>query len=144
MVRYRWRYVAGLLTLCFRGAMAASLPFIIGKAIDYLSGDFTLEGLGWFVGAMLVAAVLKAIAQYYMRWILITISRDIEYDLRNDLSAHLIRLSKRFYDSYRTGDLMARATNDLAQVRFLREFRAPAVARRSRSRQGVAVGKNAR
>ncbi len=105
--------------LCWRSGMAAALPYIIGRSVDYLSADFTVEGLGWYAAAMIGAAGLKAVGQYYMRWILITLSRDIEYDLRNDLSAHLVTLSRRFYDSYRTGDLMARATNDLAQVRSL-------------------------
>ena len=119
MVRYRWRYAAGFFMLCWRSGMAAALPYIIGRAVDYLSADFTVAGLGWYAAAMIGAAGLKAVGQYYMRWILITLSRDIEYDLRNDLSAHLVTLPKRFYDSYRTGDLMARATNDLAQVRSL-------------------------
>lgn len=119
MLRYRWRYAAGFFMLCWRSGMAAALPYIIGRAVDYLSDDFTVGGLGWYAAAMLGVAGLKAVGQYYMRWILITISRDIEYDLRNDLSAHLVTLSRRFYDRYRTGDLMARATNDLAQVRSL-------------------------
>ncbi len=119
MVRYRWRYAAGFAMLCWRSGMAAALPYIIGRAVDYLSADFTVAGLGWYAAAMVGAAGLKAVGQYYMRWILITLSRDIEYDLRNDLSAHLVTLSRRFYDSRRTGDLMARATNDLAQVRSL-------------------------
>ncbi len=119
MVRYRRRYAAGFAMLCWRSGMAAALPYIIGRSVDYLSADFTVEGLGWYAAAMIGAAGLKAVGQYYMRWILITLSRDIEYDLRNDLSAHLVTLPKRFYDSYRTGDLMSRATNDLAQVRSL-------------------------
>lgn len=119
MVRYRWRYAAGFFMLCWRSGMAAALPYIIGRAVDYLSADFTVEGLAWYAAAMMGAAGLKSVGQYYMRWILITLSRDIEYDLRNDLSAHLVTLPKRFYDSFRTGDLMARATNDLAQVRSL-------------------------
>ncbi len=119
MVRYRWRYAAGFFMLCWRSGMAAALPYIIGRAVDYLSADFTVEGLAWYAAAMMAAAALKSVGQYYMRWMLITLSRDIEYDLRNDLTAHLVTLPKRFYDSYRTGDLMARATNDLAQVRSL-------------------------
>jgi ATP-binding cassette subfamily B protein len=52
-----------------------------------------------------------------MRWILIGISRDVEYDLRNDLFAHLMRLSSRYYTEHRTGDLMSKLTNDLNAVR---------------------------
>ncbi len=64
-------------------------------------------------------ALLKGVFQYWMRVILIGISRDIEYDLRNDLFAHLIRLSPEYYGRTRTGDIMARATNDLNAVRMM-------------------------
>ncbi len=118
LLRYRWRYAGGTVALVLRGLLATALPYLLGKAIDALAdGD---QGLAeQFVAVLLAVAVAKGIAQYAMRWILITISRDIEYDLRNDLSAHLVSLDRRFYERYRTGDLMARSTNDLAQVRSL-------------------------
>ena len=118
MLRYRWRYSAGLTALLFRGALATALPYLLGLSIDALADGETSAAQRLAV-LILVVAACKGIAQYAMRWILITISRDIEYDLRNDLTAHLVRLDRRFYERYRTGDLMARATNDLAQVRSL-------------------------
>jgi len=54
-----------------------------------------------------------------MRVILIGLSRDIEFDLRNDLFSHIVTLSQDFYGKYRTGDIMARATNDLNAVRMM-------------------------
>src|SRR5580658_9072187 len=54
-----------------------------------------------------------------MRVILIGLSRDIEFDLRNDLFSHIVTLSQDFYAKYRTGDIMARATNDLNAVRMM-------------------------
>ena len=69
--------------------------------------------------ALLAVAGVKAIFQYLTRWILIGVSREIEFDLRNDLFAHLERLSYSFYQRTRTGDIMARATNDLNAVRML-------------------------
>ena len=72
-----------------------------------------------FAGYLVGLALLKGIFQYWMRVILIGISRDIEFDLRNDLFAHLIRLSPDFYARTRTGDIMARATNDLNAVRMM-------------------------
>jgi ATP-binding cassette subfamily B multidrug efflux pump len=62
---------------------------------------------------------LKGIFQYWMRVILIGISRDVEYDLRNQLFSHLVTLSSDFYARYRTGDIMARSTNDLNAVRMM-------------------------
>ena len=81
--------------------------------------DFTLKALVGLAGLLLVLALMKGVFQYWMRWILIGISRDIEYDLRNDLFSHLTKLSQRFYQSYRTGDLMSRATNDMNAVRLM-------------------------
>ena len=118
LLRYRWRYSAGFTALLLRGALATALPYLLGLSIDALADGETSAAQRLAV-LILVVAACKGIAQYAMRWILITISRDIEYDLRNDLTAHLVRLDRRFYERYRTGDLMARATNDLAQVRSL-------------------------
>ena len=67
----------------------------------------------------MVLSAIKGLFQYWMRVILIGISRDIEYDLRNDLFAQLVGLSPDFYARTRTGDIMARATNDLNAVRMM-------------------------
>ena len=118
LFRYRWRYAGGFTALLFRGVLAAGVPLLIGYAVDQLAAG-EREAAVTAVWLLLGVAACKGIAQYAMRWILITISRDIEYDLRNDLSAHLVTLDRTFYERYRTGDLMARVTNDLAQVRSL-------------------------
>src|SRR5579875_991568 len=69
---------------------------------------------------MLVGVVVvKGIFSFASRWILIGISRDIEYDLRNDLLARLVKLEPEFYVRNRTGELMSRCTNDLAAVRMV-------------------------
>ena len=118
LLRYRWRYAGGLTALLFRGVLAAGVPLLIGRAVDQLAAGEQEAAVNSVLLALGIAAC-KGIAQYAMRWILITISRDIEYDLRNDISAHLVTLDRAFYERYRTGDLMARVTNDLAQVRSL-------------------------
>lgn len=118
LVRYRLRYSLGLTALLFRGLLATALPYLLGRAIDAVA-DGRHDEAERYVAILLACALGKGVAQYAMRWILITISRDIEYDLRNDLSAHLVRMDRLFYARYRIGDLMARATNDLSQVRSL-------------------------
>ncbi len=118
LLRYRWRYAGGFTALLFRGVLAAGVPLLIGYAVDQLAAG-EREAAVQAVWLLLGVAACKGVAQYAMRWILIRISRDIEYDLRNDLSAHLVTLDRTFYERYRTGDLMARVTNDLAQVRSL-------------------------
>ena len=68
---------------------------------------------------LLAVAAVRAIFLFLTRWIVIGISRDIEFDLRNDLFEHLEALPYSYYQQTRTGDIMARATNDLNAVRML-------------------------
>jgi ATP-binding cassette subfamily B multidrug efflux pump len=117
--RYRRSLTLG--AVCVIGSAVFSLlkPIIIGSAVDTLSGNFT-RGMLIRYGLMLVgAAVVEGMFLYLQRWILIGASRRIEYDMRNDFYGHLQRLPLEFYQGQRTGDLMSRATNDLASVRML-------------------------
>ena len=119
LIRYRWRYGAGFAALVLKNATAAAIPLVIRFTIDYLAESFTMQSLFQLAGLLLSLALMKGVFQYWMRWTLIGISRDIEYDMNNDLFGHLMRLSQRFFNSYRTGDLMSRATNDMNAVRLL-------------------------
>jgi ATP-binding cassette subfamily B protein len=98
-------------------------PLVIGRAIDSLKSaevsPRTLHQLVSLVVLILVVAGSKGIFQFLTRWIVIGASREIEFDLRNDLFRHLEGLSYSFYQRTRTGDIMARATNDLNAVRML-------------------------
>jgi ATP-binding cassette subfamily B protein len=106
----------GGLCLVMKDLAQALQPLMIRGAVDsFRSGSAFVRFAGYLVGL----ALLKGIFQYWMRVILIGISRDIEFDLRNDLFAHLIRLSPEYYARTRTGDIMARATNDLNAVRMM-------------------------
>src|SRR5690348_13234086 len=119
MRRYRRSLVLGMGSLVLKDVFGASIPLVIRSAIDSLTA-----GRPWIVVlrfSLLLAAVAltKGVFQYWMRVVLIGISRDIEYDLRNDLFARLVGLSADFYGRNRTGDIMARATNDLNAVRMM-------------------------
>jgi len=120
---YLWRYRRGLAlgmgSLLVKDVMQAALPLIIRSGVDSLTGGFRLALLFEFAGLLVALSMVKGIFQYWMRVILIGISRDIEFDLRNDLFSHLVTLSPDFYARYRTGDIMARATNDLNAVRMM-------------------------
>src|ERR1700730_4627474 len=120
---YLWRYRRGLAlgmgSLLVEDVMQAALPLVIGSAIDSLTSGFRLALVFEFAALLVALSILKGIFQYWMRVILIGISRDAEFDLRNDLYSHLTTLSWDFYGKYRTGDIMARATNDLNQVRMM-------------------------
>jgi ATP-binding cassette subfamily B multidrug efflux pump len=119
---YIWRYrglmALGGLCLVLKDLASVAQPLMIGRAIDSLGASgaalFVRYAL-WLVGL----AVVKGIFQFGMRVIIIGVSRDIEYDLRNDLFRHLVGLSPDYYARTRTGDIMARATNDLNAVRMM-------------------------
>lgn len=73
--------------------------------------------LGWYFTAILGFALISGLFRFLQRRIIIGISRQIEFDLRDDLFAHLLKLSPTFYNRMTTGDIVARATNDMNQVR---------------------------
>ena len=119
LARYRQRYLVGFGALVVAQALGASLPLILKKGIDGLSAGSLGRTLLFFAALLVLVSLTKAFFQFWMRWILIGISRDVEYDLRNDLFTHLLRLSPRYYTQNRTGDLMSKLTNDLNAVRNL-------------------------
>jgi ATP-binding cassette subfamily B protein len=96
------------------------VPPIVGRAIDDMRhAGVSLHKIGTLAVLLLLVSGTKAIFQFLIRWGLIGVSREIEFDLRNDLFRHLEGLSHSFYQRTRTGDIMARATNDLNAVRML-------------------------
>src|SRR5579875_1467511 len=134
------RFVAlGLFTLAMMGIVGALPQLLIGAIMDCLRGSpvplSTLSGtarqmlhplfafysphsdhaLGLYCAILVGVMIAKGFFSYWTRWVLIGMSRDIEYDLRNDLLA----LDPEFYARNRTGDLMSRATNDLNAVRMV-------------------------
>jgi ATP-binding cassette subfamily B multidrug efflux pump len=95
------------------------LPLIVGHAIDDMAHGVTQAKIVHHALRLLLVAALSAIFLYITRQVIIGASREIEYDLRNDLFANLSRQSAGFYHTHRTGDIMARTTNDLNAVRQL-------------------------
>ena len=117
--RYRWGFVAGALCIVLSNGAQAGLPLVIGNAARSLASGVTPHKLYILTLQVLALAVVRAIFLFLTRWIVIGISRDVEFDLRNDLFAHLETLSFSYYQRMRTGDIMARVTNDLNAVRML-------------------------
>ena len=116
LARYKARYVAGFLCLV-ASQVGVLVPLIIKSGIDDLAHGGLGRRLLSVAGLLIAVGVCKSVLGFWVRWILIGISRDVEYDLRNDLFAHLMRLSPRYYTENRTGDLMSKLTNDLNAVR---------------------------
>ena len=127
MKKYRRGFLIGGLTVLLNNGIWILGPLVIRGAVNDLQGwhdgklaaDAMAHKL--LIWALLLVAVIavKGVFQFLTRWIMIGISRDIEFDLRNDLFRHLEQLSYSYYQRMRTGDIMARATNDLNAVRNL-------------------------
>ena len=119
MRRYRWSYLWGTLSCVTTNLIAVQFPRVLGTAVDQLKSGSTRQKILFFAGLLVVITIGKGIFLYSQRWILIGISREIEFDLRNDLFRKLEAQDSGFYQRYRTGDIMARMTNDLNAVRML-------------------------
>ncbi len=119
LLRYKKRYLVGFAALLVTQLLGVSLPLVIRAAVDSLLESFNRDRLLFFTALLLGVALVKVTFQFWMRWILIGISREVEYDLRNDLFRHLMSLSLTYYNRNRTGDLMSKATNDLNAVRMM-------------------------
>ena len=111
--------IGGILCVAATAALGLMAPIIIGQSIDAMANGISRQRLLLY-GATLVGLILvQGVFRYGQRMILVTMSRRIELDLRNDYFAHLEKLHMGFYQRSFTGDLMARATNDLNAVRLL-------------------------
>ncbi len=120
MRRYRWVYLWGTLSCIATNAAAVQFPRVLGWAVDKLQKhQADHKAILLFAGLLVGISLTKGIFLYAQRWILIGISREIEFDMRNDLFRHLEKQDSGFYQRYRTGDVMARMTNDLNAVRML-------------------------
>jgi len=129
---YLWRYrgtlLIGTVTVLLTNGIWALFPQVIRLATDALESHVKQHDLltsavrrQLLIYCLLMVAIAfsKGIFQFLTRWLVIGVSREIEYDLRNDLFRHLEGLSYSYYQKTRTGDIMARATNDLNAVRML-------------------------
>lgn len=116
---YRLGLLAGLALVVVGNFFTILGPWLIRQAIDSLAIELSTSVVLRYSLLIVGAAVLAGVARYGMRELLNGISRRIETDLRDDLFAHLLRLPPEFYDRWRTGDLMSRATNDVLAVRMV-------------------------
>jgi ATP-binding cassette subfamily B multidrug efflux pump len=119
-LRRYWRSFAwGGLALIVYNVAKATVPLIIGNAIFDIQHDLSAAKIERDALILLAVALTAAICLYLTRQIIIGASREIEFDLRNDLFAHLEKQPPEFFQRHRTGDIMARSTNDLNAVRQL-------------------------
>src|SRR5882672_11156003 len=118
--KYRHSFIVGMICVFCNNGVWILFPLVLKRAIDDLQQHgVTQHKLLTYSLLLLGVAAIKGVFQFLTRWIMIGISREIEFDLRNDLFRHLESLSYSYYQRHRTGDIMARATNDLNAVRML-------------------------
>jgi ATP-binding cassette, subfamily B, multidrug efflux pump len=113
----RGKITLGAAMVC--GTVIASMfsPWVLKYVVDDLRTAFSKEKLPFYAFLLLGISALEGFFRFWMRRILIGVSRHIEYDLRNDFLAHLQKMPLSFFQSRNTGDIMSRATSDLEAVR---------------------------
>jgi ATP-binding cassette, subfamily B, multidrug efflux pump len=119
LARHRRALVLGLVALFATTAVSVASPWVLRHAIDDLTATLTRQKLWLYAGALLGLVVVEGFFRYHMRMILIGLSREMEYDLRNDVFRHLTLLAPRYYQQNRIGEVMSRATNDMSAVRMV-------------------------
>jgi ATP-binding cassette subfamily B protein len=118
--KYRITLFWGAVTVLFNNGLWVLSPQVVRRAVDDLNHHgITQQKILLYSLVLVGLAFGKGIFQFLTRWLVIGVSREIEYDLRNDIFRHLESLSYSHYQKNRTGDIMARATNDLNAVRML-------------------------
>ncbi len=122
LLRYKKTLLLGFLTVLGSNAFTVVQPMFLGKAVDELkrgieSHTFVAADLLTWAGLIVGFSLVAGVFTFLTRQTIIVISRHIEFDLRNDLLAHLQRLSYSYFQNTPTGDLMAHATNDISAVR---------------------------
>ena len=115
---YRPDLIVGLTLVVVSTAITSVIPWFLRQAIDGIRTGSALTVTVRLAGEIVAVAVFAGFLRYSMREILNRVSRNIEYDLRNDLFAHLTTLDAGWFSRNRTGDIMARLTNDLGAVRM--------------------------
>jgi ATP-binding cassette subfamily B protein len=111
-------FSVGLLIVVASSAVTSVIPWLLRRAIDAISAGAQLRTIWQLSGLIVLSAVVGGAFRYGMRELINGVSRWIEYDLRNDLFAHLETLDVAYFAQTRTGDIMARLTNDLSAVRM--------------------------
>ncbi len=117
LTRHKSRMTAGFLMVVLTVVTGMFGPWVLKFVVDDLRQSFAREKLPTYACMIVGIAVVEGFFRFWMRKILIGVSREIEYELRNDFFSHLQKMPLSFFHSHSTGDIMSRATNDLSAVR---------------------------
>jgi ATP-binding cassette, subfamily B, multidrug efflux pump len=117
--RYRGRLAGGIACLLAATSLAMSTPWLLKIVVDDVQRGEPMRAVGGTVALIVCVAIAQAFARTFSRFMIFNVGRDVEFDLRDDLFAHLETLPLSFYHQWRTGDLMSRLVNDVSAVRML-------------------------
>src|SRR5918995_2200972 len=117
--RYWRRYLFGGLCLFGTATLVMWIPWWIREAVRILEQGGALGDVTYYAAIIGLAALAQGLIRTYSRALIFNAGRNVEYDLRNDLFAHLQKLPLSFYHARRTGDLMSRVINDISAVRVM-------------------------
>ncbi|MBN1291906.1 MAG: ABC transporter ATP-binding protein [Candidatus Latescibacteria bacterium] len=116
----RWKSIAiGSIFVIITNVFNVFIPSFVGRAVDLLRGDFVAVDLYKLCGLILGFEIIMGVSRFFMRYIIIGTSWKLEGDIRNRLFGHMLKLPVTFYNKSRTGDIIARFTNDLTAVRLM-------------------------
>jgi ATP-binding cassette, subfamily B, multidrug efflux pump len=116
---YKLQLAIGIACIFASTSAGLFIPLFVGRAIDANWTQISWSGLTIAAAKVLGASIISGTFLFLQRRILIGVSRNVEYDMRKELYEHLVGQPLSFFHDHRTGDLMARATNDLSAVRQL-------------------------
>lgn len=114
---YKWTIAAGIFFILCSMSFGLFIPYMVGAAIDDLGREITRDKIIYYPLVILGISLMSGIFLFLQRRLIINTSRHIEFDMREDFYAALVDQSLEYFQSNRVGDLMARATNDLAAIR---------------------------
>ena len=117
--RYWRRYLFGGLCLLGTATLVMWIPWWLREAVRIIEHGGSLSDVTYYAVLIIAAAVVQGFVRTYSRALIFNAGRDVEYDLRNDLFAHLEKLPLSYYHKQRTGDLMSRVINDISAVRVM-------------------------
>jgi ATP-binding cassette subfamily B protein len=118
MRRHWMAYAFGISTTFLTATFSNFIPFLSRDAFNAVQAG-NRAALAHYAEMIAALAVLMGVTRWFSRFTIFNIGRDIEYEIRNDLFAHLAKLSPDFYQNIKTGDLMSRMVNDITAIRLL-------------------------
>ena len=119
LARYKKQLGLGMAALVLGKTAGVFMPQVLRMTVDDLTVSITTQKLLFYAGLVVGISAVEGFFRFWMRRLLIGVSRYVEYDLRGDFFAHLQHMSPSFFHRWRTGDLMSRAANDITAVRMV-------------------------